>query len=89
MAKSGMDAVIAKAGKRAPLFKRKLAAKLEAGSDAKAAPKAEYSEKKVEKSAEPMKETEPKSLNAKLDALMARVDALEAMCAKDSDKDED
>lgn len=89
MAKSGMDAVIAKAGKRAPLFKRKLAAKLEAGSDAKAAPKAEYSEKKVEKSAEPMKETEPKSLNAKLDALMARVDALEAKLADESDEEDE
>lgn len=83
--KKGMEAVIAKSTKRAPLFKRKLAAKLEAGSSAKSAPKAEYSEKKAEKSAEPVQETDPKALNAKIDALMARIDALESKLADESD----
>lgn len=90
MAKTGMDAVIAKAGKRAPLFKRKLAAKLEDAATAKSAPKSDSAEKKAEKSPAPMKETEPKSLDAKIEALMARVEKLEAYCAdKDDAADED
>ncbi len=91
-AASGMDAVIAKSQKRAPLFKRKLADKLDAGPSAKAAPKADYGKKDAEKSPEPMKETDPKALNAKIDALMARIDALEAKLADESDdemEDED
>jgi hypothetical protein len=81
----GMAAVIAKSQKRAPLFKRKLADKLDAGPSAKSAPKAEYAEKKAEKSDAPMKETDPKALNAKIDALMARIDALEAKLSEDED----
>lgn len=88
----GMDAVIAKAGKRAPLFKRKLADKLEAASSAKSAPKAEYGEKKADKAAEPVAETDPKALNAKLDDVLTRLAALEAKLADESDdemEDED
>lgn len=86
--KTGMDAVIAKAGKKAPLFKRKLEAKL----SAKVAPKAEYADKSDKSSADPVKETDPKALNAKIDALMARIDALEAKLSDEPDdemEDED
>ncbi len=83
--KRGMEAVIAKSQKRAPLFKRKLADKLDAGPSAKAAPKADYGKKDAEKSPEPMNETDPKALNAKIDALMARIDALEAKLSEDED----
>lgn len=87
--KSGMEAVIAKAGKKAPLFKRKLAAKLEGGSDAKSAPKGDYGAKKAEKSPAPMVETDPKALSAKLDECMSRIAALEAKLADDSDEGDD
>ena len=82
MASKGMDAVIAKAGKKAPLFKRKLAAKLEAGNSAKSAPKAEYGEKKAEKSG--MGEM-PKheAMQAKVDDLEKRLTALEAKIGRD------
>ena len=83
--KTGMEAVLAKSNKKAPLFKRKLADKLDAGPSAKSAPKADYAEKKAEKSDAPMKETDPKALNAKIDALMARIDALEAKLSEDED----
>lgn len=89
---SGMDAVIAKSQKRAPLFKRKLADKLNAESGAKSAPKGDYGEKKAEKLAEPVAETDPKALNAKLDDVLTRLAALEAKLADDSDdemEDED
>jgi hypothetical protein len=79
----GMDAVIAKSTKRAPLFKKKLAEKL----SAKSAPAADYGKKDAKVADEPVKETDPKALNAKIDALMARVDALEAMCADDADEE--
>ena len=85
---TGMEAVIAKSQKRAPLFKRKLADKLEAGMSAKSAPKDGYGEKspsEKEKPADSMKETDPKALNAKIDALMARIDALEAKLNEDED----
>lgn len=89
--KKGMEAVIAKSNKRAPLFKRKLADKLESGASAKAAPKADYAEKK-DKAAEPVAETDPKALNAKLDDVLTRLAALEAKLADESDdemEDED
>ena len=38
---------------------------------------------------EPMEETSPKSLNAKIDALMERIDALEARMGDHSEKAED
>jgi hypothetical protein len=83
--KSGMEAVIAKSQKRAPLFKRKLADKLASESSTKSAPKGEYGKKQADKPAESMAETDPKSLSAKMDACMARLDALEAKFADKSD----
>ena len=86
--KSGMDAVIAKSSKRAPLFKRKLAEKLDTEYAPKKAPASEKSDKR-EKSAEPMAETAPKSLNAKLDDVLTRLAALEKHCGMDEAEGDD
>lgn len=86
--KRGMEAVIAKAGKRAPLFKRKLAAKLESASSAKAAPKAEYAEKKADRPMDGKKGAMHEQMHAKLADLESRLTALEAKYGRDDLKED-
>jgi len=113
MEKSGMDAVLAKLGKRLgrkPMLKRKGLTDSgypkapgmtvvigvgkpmdkpmgERGAMAKRDEKG-YPMDEREDESEPMDEMEPESMNAKLDALMERIDALEAKLAKYEGGDE-